>query len=71
MADPDPVSRGRSGSSRPESRLLRQPALEGLTNLARTEAPRKTDRNKSDHTAAEMVVTGGGGGFGRGGAAKI
>ncbi|KZV55518.1 hypothetical protein F511_09629 [Dorcoceras hygrometricum] len=34
---------------RPETRILRQPALEGLTNLARTETPRKDDRNKSDH----------------------
>ncbi|KZV43837.1 hypothetical protein F511_38753 [Dorcoceras hygrometricum] len=34
---------------RPESRHLRQPALEGLTNSARTETPRRGDRNKSDH----------------------
>ncbi|KZV50011.1 hypothetical protein F511_32454 [Dorcoceras hygrometricum] len=31
------------------------PALEGLTNLARTESPRKGDRNKSDH-----AINGGG-----------
>ncbi|KZV27873.1 hypothetical protein F511_37399 [Dorcoceras hygrometricum] len=37
-------------SPRPETRLLRQPALEGLTNLARTESPRYADRNKSEHT---------------------
>ncbi|KZV31813.1 sporulation-specific protein 15-like [Dorcoceras hygrometricum] len=55
MSDPDPVSRGHNGSPRPETRLLRQPALEGLTNLARTESPRHADRNKSDHE-----VTGGG-----------
>ncbi|KZV22884.1 hypothetical protein F511_08864 [Dorcoceras hygrometricum] len=40
---------------RPETRILRQPALEGLTNLARTESPRHADRNKSNH-----VITGGG-----------
>ncbi|KZV31441.1 hypothetical protein F511_37769 [Dorcoceras hygrometricum] len=34
---------------RPKTRLLRQPALEGLTNLARTESPQHDDRNKSDH----------------------
>ncbi|KZV53448.1 bhlh transcription factor [Dorcoceras hygrometricum] len=37
------------GGPRPQTRLLRQPALEGLMNLARTEAPRRGDRNKSDH----------------------
>ncbi|KZV24726.1 hypothetical protein F511_09200 [Dorcoceras hygrometricum] len=47
---------GRSGSRpRPETRLLHQPAREGLTNLSRTESPRHADRNKSDHE-----VTGGG-----------
>ncbi|KZV49177.1 hypothetical protein F511_04446 [Dorcoceras hygrometricum] len=34
---------------RPESRHLHQPALEGLTNSARTENSRHGDRNKSDH----------------------
>ncbi|KZV32678.1 hypothetical protein F511_21225 [Dorcoceras hygrometricum] len=32
-----------------ESRLLRQSALEEVTNLSRTESPRQGDRNKSDH----------------------
>ncbi|KZV41631.1 hypothetical protein F511_23128 [Dorcoceras hygrometricum] len=36
---------------RPEAGFLRQPALEGLTNLARTESPLQGDRNKSDHEA--------------------
>ncbi|KZV48358.1 hypothetical protein F511_41519 [Dorcoceras hygrometricum] len=36
--------------------LLRQPALEDLTNLPRTESPRRRDRNKSNH-----VSNGGGG----------
>ncbi|KZV42831.1 putative tRNA modification GTPase MnmE [Dorcoceras hygrometricum] len=46
----------RSHSRRPETRVLRQPALEGLMNLERTESPRHADRNKSDHT-----INGGGG----------
>ncbi|KZV28496.1 hypothetical protein F511_40244 [Dorcoceras hygrometricum] len=52
-----PVSRGnrhftvgggrlRQSGPRPEGRLLRQPALEGLTRSARTETPRKVGRNK-------------------------
>ncbi|KZV19858.1 hypothetical protein F511_29142 [Dorcoceras hygrometricum] len=41
---------------RPETRFLHQPALEGLTNLARTESPQHADWNKSDHT-----INGGGG----------
>ncbi|KZV49324.1 hypothetical protein F511_37510 [Dorcoceras hygrometricum] len=52
-----PVSRGnrhftvgggrlRQSGPRPEGRLLRQTALEGLTRSARTETPRKVDRNK-------------------------
>ncbi|KZV17630.1 hypothetical protein F511_27166 [Dorcoceras hygrometricum] len=32
-----------------ESCLLRQTALEELTNLSRTEPPRRRDRNKSNH----------------------
>ncbi|KZV47734.1 serine carboxypeptidase-like 11 [Dorcoceras hygrometricum] len=55
-----PVSRGnrhfkryaaveRQSGPRPEIRFLRQPALEGLTNSARTETPQCSDRNKSDH----------------------
>ncbi|KZV28232.1 eukaryotic translation initiation factor 3 subunit A [Dorcoceras hygrometricum] len=38
----------RQSGPRPDSRHLRQPALEGLTNSARTETPRQADRNKSD-----------------------
>ncbi|KZV55101.1 hypothetical protein F511_07487 [Dorcoceras hygrometricum] len=59
MADPDPVSRGRSESPRPESRHLRQPALEGLTNLARTETPQRGGRNKSGEGAAAATLGGG------------
>ncbi|KZV17603.1 hypothetical protein F511_15000 [Dorcoceras hygrometricum] len=68
-----PVSRGnrhftvgggrlRQSGPRPEGRLLRQPAIEGLTRSARMDSPRKVDRNKSDHLAAAaavMVVAGG------------
>ncbi|KZV37719.1 WEB family protein chloroplastic-like, partial [Dorcoceras hygrometricum] len=52
----------------------KEPGEIGLTRSARTETPRKVDRNKSDHlaaTAAAMVVAGDGGGFGRGGAANF
>ncbi|KZV37015.1 cysteinyl-tRNA synthetase [Dorcoceras hygrometricum] len=51
---------------RPEGRLLRQPALEGLTRSALTDSPRKTDRSKSDQsttTAAARGKHGGGGGL--------
>ncbi|KZV43817.1 polygalacturonase-like [Dorcoceras hygrometricum] len=41
MADPDPISRGRSGS---------------LMNLARTESPQHDDRNKSDHGGGGAAV---------------
>ncbi|KZV26958.1 hypothetical protein F511_39775 [Dorcoceras hygrometricum] len=40
---------------RSEARVLRQSALEDLTNSPRTESPRHADRNKSNH-----VITGGG-----------
>ncbi|KZV17550.1 Nucleotide-binding, alpha-beta plait domain containing protein [Dorcoceras hygrometricum] len=36
----------RQSGPRPEGRLLRQPALEGLTRSARTDSPRQVDRNK-------------------------
>ncbi|KZV26738.1 hypothetical protein F511_20907 [Dorcoceras hygrometricum] len=39
---------------RPESRRLRQPALEGLTNSARTETPQRGGRNKSGEGAAAL-----------------
>ncbi|KZV44385.1 hypothetical protein F511_24088 [Dorcoceras hygrometricum] len=52
-----PVSRGnrhftvgggrlRQSGPRSEGRLLRQPALEGLTRSARTDSPRQVGRNK-------------------------
>ncbi|KZV38348.1 hypothetical protein F511_27838 [Dorcoceras hygrometricum] len=50
---------GLQSGPRPEPRLLRQAALEGLTRSARTDSPQKTDRSKSDQ------VNGGGGGGGR------
>ncbi|KZV46533.1 myb-like protein J [Dorcoceras hygrometricum] len=61
---------------RSEIRFLRQPALEGLTNLARTKTPRKADRNKSDHgkrrrMAAALKVADGGVARGGEGAAKL
>ncbi|KZV24586.1 cylicin-2-like [Dorcoceras hygrometricum] len=38
----------RQSCPQPDSRHLRQPALEGLTNSVQTETPRQADRNKSD-----------------------
>ncbi|KZV54725.1 Glycine cleavage T-protein family [Dorcoceras hygrometricum] len=45
------VGGGRSPQSGPrlDARLLRQSALEELTNLPWTESPQQGDRNKSDH----------------------
>ncbi|KZV53101.1 hypothetical protein F511_14199 [Dorcoceras hygrometricum] len=51
----------RQSSPRPDSRHLRQPALEGLTNSARTETPLQADRNKSDHGKRRRRATAGGG----------
>ncbi|KZV31856.1 protein EXPORTIN 1A [Dorcoceras hygrometricum] len=42
VGDPDPPPRNRQSGPRPEPRLLCQPALEALTNSARTDSPRKT-----------------------------
>ncbi|KZV47979.1 hypothetical protein F511_18320 [Dorcoceras hygrometricum] len=42
----------RQSGPRPEGRILRQPALEGLTRSTRTDSPRKTDRSKSDQSTA-------------------
>ncbi|KZV25911.1 hypothetical protein F511_31564 [Dorcoceras hygrometricum] len=44
---------------RSETRILHQPALEDLTNLARTETSRKDDRNKSDHNDGGTWRSGG------------
>ncbi|KZV42552.1 hypothetical protein F511_33309 [Dorcoceras hygrometricum] len=80
-----PVSRGnrhftvdcgrlRQSGPRPDTRLLRQPALEGLTRSARTDSPRQVGRNKfRRHVAAAAAAHKGGGvGFWRGeGAAGI
>ncbi|KZV14532.1 DNA-binding protein smubp-2 [Dorcoceras hygrometricum] len=65
-----PVSRGnrhftvdcgrlRQSGPRPETRLLRQPALEGLTRSAWTDSPRQVGRN---NFAAKRGGGGGGGG---------
>ncbi|KZV42309.1 histone-lysine N-methyltransferase ASHR2-like [Dorcoceras hygrometricum] len=55
---------------RPEGRLLRQPALEGLTRSAQMDSPRKVDRSKSDQLAAAVEAGGGGSFWERRGAAK-
>ncbi|KZV43607.1 hypothetical protein F511_44639 [Dorcoceras hygrometricum] len=69
IARPARVSRGnrhftvgggrlRQSGPRSEGRLLRQPALEGLTRSAWTDSPRKVGRNKF-----RVKRGGGGGGF--------
>ncbi|KZV41558.1 triacylglycerol lipase [Dorcoceras hygrometricum] len=66
-----PVSRGnrhvtvgggrlRQSGPRPIGRLLRQPALEGLTRSARTDSPRKFGQNKFRRGAAAAAQGGGG-----------
>ncbi|KZV23505.1 FBD-associated F-box protein-like [Dorcoceras hygrometricum] len=52
------VGGGRSPQSGPrlDTRVLRQSALEELTNFARTESPRQGDRNKSDHDGGGMAA---------------
>ncbi|KZV30065.1 hypothetical protein F511_06570 [Dorcoceras hygrometricum] len=55
-----PAAVDRQSGPRPEVRILRQPALEGLKNSTRTESPRRGDRNKSDHEAAARAAAGGG-----------
>ncbi|KZV58313.1 hypothetical protein F511_19928 [Dorcoceras hygrometricum] len=74
-----PVSRGnrhftvdcgriRQSGPRPDTRLLRQPALEGLTRSARTDSPPQVGRNKfRRHVAATAAAhKGGDGGFWKG-----
>ncbi|KZV57721.1 hypothetical protein F511_24403 [Dorcoceras hygrometricum] len=62
-----PVSRGnrhftvgggrlRQSGPRPEERLLRQPALEGLTRSARMDSPRQVGRNKFRRSKAATAV---------------
>ncbi|KZV54158.1 L-ascorbate oxidase [Dorcoceras hygrometricum] len=71
-----PVSRGnrhftvdggrlRQSGPRPDMRLLRQPALEGLMRSARTYSPRQVGRNKFRRleAAAAAAALGGGGGL--------
>ncbi|KZV38744.1 flavonoid 3'-monooxygenase-like [Dorcoceras hygrometricum] len=53
----------RQSGPRPEWRLLRQPALEGLTRSARTDSPRQVGRNKFRGSKAAAAALGGGGGF--------
>ncbi|KZV41856.1 hypothetical protein F511_23931 [Dorcoceras hygrometricum] len=73
-----PVSRGnrhftldggrlRQSSPRPDTRLLHQPALEGLTRSARTDSPRQVGWNKFrrlEAAAAAALGSGSGGGGG-------
>ncbi|KZV21218.1 hypothetical protein F511_17952 [Dorcoceras hygrometricum] len=53
--------RNRQSDPRPETRLLRQPALEGLTRSARTDSPRRIGRKRFSGEAAAQG--GGGGGY--------
>ncbi|KZV23905.1 scarecrow-like protein 3-like [Dorcoceras hygrometricum] len=54
----------RQSGPRPEGRLLRQPALEGLTRSARTDSPRKVGRNNFRRSEAATAAAQGGGGGG-------
>ncbi|KZV22966.1 hypothetical protein F511_37816 [Dorcoceras hygrometricum] len=44
-------------------RLLRQPALEGLTRLARMDSPRRVGRNSFRRLKSAAAALGGGGGL--------
>ncbi|KZV29841.1 hypothetical protein F511_42467 [Dorcoceras hygrometricum] len=55
--------RYRQFGRRPEPRLLRQPALEALTNSARTDSPRRIGRNEFRQLEAAAALGGGGGGL--------
>ncbi|KZV46839.1 hypothetical protein F511_30196 [Dorcoceras hygrometricum] len=46
---------------RPDVRLLRQPALEGLTRSARTDSPRRSGRNEFPAKRAATAAAWGGG----------
>ncbi|KZV55242.1 hypothetical protein F511_25839 [Dorcoceras hygrometricum] len=49
----------RQSGPRPDTRLLRQPALEGLTRSARTDSPHQVGRNKfRQHKAAATAAQG-------------
>ncbi|KZV44706.1 putative serine/threonine-protein kinase RLCKVII-like [Dorcoceras hygrometricum] len=73
VEDPDPPPRLDCGSlrqsgPRPDPRLLRQAALEGLTRSARTDSPRRTGRKQifgKDRRRRRRRVGGGGGGVNR------
>ncbi|KZV31995.1 splicing factor 3B subunit 1-like [Dorcoceras hygrometricum] len=56
------VAVDRQSGPQPESRHLRQPALEGLMNSAQTKTPRQIDRNKSDHGKRRRHTAAQGGG---------
>ncbi|KZV18836.1 hypothetical protein F511_09659 [Dorcoceras hygrometricum] len=46
----------RQSGPRPEARLLRHPALEGLTRSARTDSPRRVGRNKFRRSEAAATA---------------
>ncbi|KZV55775.1 hypothetical protein F511_15011 [Dorcoceras hygrometricum] len=74
VGDPDPpptrqqknnCGRNHQSGPRPETRLLHQPALEGLTRSARTDSPRRIGRKQFSGEEEETATTarrGGGGG---------
>ncbi|KZV36548.1 GDSL esterase/lipase [Dorcoceras hygrometricum] len=53
--------RYRQSGPRPDTRLLRHPALEGVTRSAQTDSPRRIGRN--EFRRLEAAALGGGGGF--------
>ncbi|KZT76773.1 hypothetical protein F511_46200 [Dorcoceras hygrometricum] len=56
--------RYRQSGPRPEPRLLRQAALEALTNSARTDSPRRVGRKRISGDDGRQRRTAGGGGGG-------
>ncbi|KZV23772.1 hypothetical protein F511_27698 [Dorcoceras hygrometricum] len=62
----------RQSGPRPEPRLLRQAALEALTNSARTDSPRRVGQKRiSDDNGRRRRTAGGGGGVWRGGEGRL
>ncbi|KZV49465.1 hypothetical protein F511_28788 [Dorcoceras hygrometricum] len=55
--------RNRQSGPRPETRIPRQPALEGLTRSTRTDSPRRIGRNEFRRLEAAATAAQGGGGY--------
>ncbi|KZV06908.1 hypothetical protein F511_45609 [Dorcoceras hygrometricum] len=60
---PADCGRNRQSGLRPETRLLRQPTLEGLTRSARTDSPRRIGQKQFSGEDGRQRTAGGGGGL--------